>query len=52
MKTSFDNETKTDGCTNKNKRSYRDHTLRGDLIKVKVGCKEYYTSLAQLLTEI
>ena len=35
MKTSFDNETKThgrtDGRTNKNKSSYRDHPLCGDL---------------------
>ena len=35
VKTSFDNETKThgrtDGRTNKNKSSYRDHPLRGDL---------------------
>ena len=31
MKTSFDNETKTDGRTNKNERSYRDHPLRWDL---------------------
>ena len=33
MLTSFDNETATDGRTNKNERNYRDHPLRGDLIR-------------------